>query len=66
MQTGVVKFFNGDKNFGFIVGEDGIDYFVHDSDILDDSIWPEMGSKCQFEVGESTKGPKAINVKVIS
>jgi len=26
---GTVKFFNEDKKYGFITGEDGVEYFVH-------------------------------------
>ena len=33
MQDGTVKFFNRNKNYGFISGDDGKDYFVHSSGI---------------------------------
>ncbi len=63
--SGVIKFFNNEKNFGFITAEDGTEYFVHGSDILDDSIWPETGSKCQFEIGTNRRGPCATKVRVL-
>ena len=33
---GTVKWFNPTKGFGFIEGEDGTDYFVHQSTIKDE------------------------------
>jgi CspA family cold shock protein len=33
MKNGTVKWFNDSKGFGFISGEDGIDYFVHHTSI---------------------------------
>ena len=33
MKNGTVKWFNDSKGFGFITGEDGIDYFVHHTSI---------------------------------
>lgn len=33
--TGTVKFYKPDKNYGFITGEDGKDYFVHQKACID-------------------------------
>ena len=35
MQTGKVKFFNRRKKYGFITGDDGEDYFFHESGLTD-------------------------------
>jgi cold shock protein len=60
--NGTVKFYNFNKNFGFITGEDGNDYFVHGSGIADgESI--KDGMPVTFDVTEDEKGKKAINVK---
>ena len=56
---GTVKFFNPTKAFGFITGEDGKDYFVHQTGINEDI---DKEDKVTFEVEEGTKGPKAVNV----
>lgn len=65
MSTGVVKFFNTDKGFGFILQDDGgKDLFVHASEIDggggDKSL--DEGQKVEYEIGQGKKGPCAVNV----
>jgi CspA family cold shock protein len=62
--NGVVKFYNFAKRFGFITGEDGKDYFVHESG-LEDSRSIKEGVDVVFEVIDGEKGPKAVNVKLV-
>ncbi len=57
---GTVKFFNGPKAFGFIAGEDGKEYFVHESGIKKGPI--DEGDEVTFDVEQGDKGPKAVNV----
>jgi ATP-dependent RNA helicase DeaD/ATP-dependent RNA helicase RhlE len=62
--TGTVKFFNGDKGFGFITPQDGSkDVFVHYSNVTD-SVNLGEGMTVQYEVGEGRKGPEAVDVRV--
>jgi len=62
MTTGIVKFFNRTKNFGFITPEDGSkDVFVHGTNVIGESI--ADGDTVEFEVGEGRKGPEAKDVK---
>ena len=61
---GTVKFFNPVKNFGFVTGEDGKDYFVHVTGIEPGTRINE-GDKVTFDVEEGEKGPKAVNVKKV-
>lgn len=64
MSTGVVKFFNDAKGFGFITPDNGgKDLFVHVSAIDNGSL--SENDKVQYEVGESQKGPCAVQVKKI-
>ena len=61
--TGTVKWFNGDKDFGFITSDEGNDVFVHYSQIQKDGFRSlEEGEKVSFDVVEGAKGPQAENV----
>ncbi len=64
MAEGTVKFFNDRKNFGFIAGDDGKEYFVHQSGLKEGTTITE-GDKVSFEVVEGDRGPKAENVEKI-
>ncbi|MBW8039312.1 MAG: cold-shock protein [Planctomycetes bacterium] len=64
MAAGTVKWFNGNKGFGFIVPDDGgDDLFVHHSEIKSEGYASlDEGQKVEFEIGEGKKGPCATNV----
>lgn len=63
MMNGTVKWFNGDKGFGFITAEDGTDVFVHYSQINKDGYKTlEEGEAVSFELAQGQKGPQAENV----
>jgi len=61
MSTGTVKFFNTSKGFGFITPSEGKDLFFHVSELQESSI--NDGAKVEFDIGESQKGPCAVNVR---
>ena len=58
---GTVKFFNEMKGFGFISGEDGNEYFVHQTGLNEGVILHEADA-VTFEVEQGDRGPKAVNV----
>ncbi len=60
---GKVKFFSDDKNFGFIIGDNDEEYFVHSTQVLGDTML-EKDDKVEFEVVEGQKGLAANNVKL--
>ncbi|ODS42475.1 MAG: DNA-binding protein [Candidatus Altiarchaeales archaeon IMC4] len=62
MAEGTVKFFNATKNFGFISGDDGTDYFVHSSGV-EAGVRLNEGDHVTFDVVEGDRGPKAEKVK---
>ncbi len=64
--SGTVKWFNSDKGFGFITGDDGVDVFAHFSQINADGFKTlEEGQKVSFDVTQGPKGPQAENITVI-
>ncbi len=65
--TGVVKWFNATKGYGFISSNEGQDVFVHYSSIRDDGGFRtlEEGQEVEFTLGEGKKGPQAQDVAVV-
>lgn len=64
--TGTVKWFNGDKGFGFITTDEGNDVFAHFSQINKEGFKTlEEGQKVTFDVVDGAKGPQAENITVI-
>ena len=64
---GTVKWFNGDKGFGFITRENGPDVFVHFSAISGDGFRNLVeGQKVEFTVTQGQKGPQAQDVTPVT
>lgn len=64
--TGKVKWFNAAKGYGFIVGDDGTEIFVHYSSIIADGYKTlETGQAVSYETSDGEKGPQAVDVKAI-
>ena len=66
MATGIVKWFNSEKGYGFItVDGEGQDVFVHYSAIQMDGYKSlDEGQRVTFEVVQGEKGPQADAVRV--
>jgi CspA family cold shock protein len=67
MATGVVKWFNNAKGYGFITPDgDSKDVFVHFSQIAGDGYKSlNEGQRVEFEVREGDKGPEATDVVAV-
>jgi cold shock protein len=57
---GICKFFNHSKGFGFLIGEDGKEYFCHVSGTLDKIVDQDQVT---FELTEGKRGVIAVQVK---
>jgi cold shock protein len=63
---GTVKWFNGEKGYGFIAVDGGSDVFVHYSAIeMDGYKSLEEGQRVEFEVTQGQKGPQADKVHAV-
>jgi CspA family cold shock protein len=65
MHTGKIKKLIRDRGFGFISDTDGREVFFHRSSLIDvnfDALNEEQA--VEFEIENSPKGPRAINVRV--
>ena len=65
MSTGIVKWFDERKGYGFIVPDDGSeDLFVHHTNILTEGFRTlKEGQKVDYEMGQGREGLEATNVK---
>ena len=62
-ETGIVKWFNDSKGFGFIERNGGSDVFVHHSAIQGEGFKSlSEGQQVEFEMVQGTKGPAAEGV----
>lgn len=63
MNKGTVKWFNAEKGYGFITGEDGADVFVHFSAIQGEGFKSlEEGQAVSYDLTEGARGMQAANV----
>jgi CspA family cold shock protein len=61
---GTIRTLRVDKGFGFIKSEAGQDYFFHQTAIYGEGIADlREGDGVEFEVSDSPKGPRAVDVK---
>jgi cold shock protein len=67
VSQGTVKWFNGEKGFGFIAQDGGgADVFVHYSAIAADGYRSlDENQRVEFDITQGPKGPQAENVRPV-
>ena len=66
MSTGKVKWFNGEKGFGFITTDEGKDIFVHFTAIQTEGFKTlEEGANVEFDIVMGDRGEQATKVTTI-
>ena len=65
MATGTIKKLVSDRGFGFLVAEDGKEYFFHRSGLDSSLDFDQLrgGERVEFDIEQSPKGPRAANVR---
>ncbi len=61
---GTVKWFNTKKGYGFINGDDGEDYFVHNTS-LESGVFVHDNDRVSFDSAQTERGKQAQNVKLL-
>jgi CspA family cold shock protein len=65
-ETGVVKWFNDKKGYGFISRDSGDDVFVHHSSIAAEGFRSlTEGDRVDFAITQDQKGKAAVDVRKI-
>ena len=65
MPIGKVKWFDTERGFGFIAGEDGGEVFLHASALPAGAAPPKPGARVEFGVADGRRGPQALAVTVL-
>lgn len=63
--TGIVKWFDSDRGYGFISCNNGNDVFVHHSQVKEKGSDKDLheNESVTFDVEDGNKGPMAVNVQ---
>lgn len=65
MKTGIIKWFDFEKGFGFIESEDGEELFLHKSEIKENELdFIKIGKVVTFKISDHKLGKLAVNVSL--
>lgn len=64
MPNGKVRFYDEDRGFGFIQGDDGAQVYLHAS-VIPEGEEVQQGTRLEYSVADGRKGPQALSVRVL-
>ena len=64
-KAGEVKWFDPRRHYGFIVGEEGEEVFVHQNQIVERQGKVKEGQRALYHKRYAEKGPEALNVEIL-
>lgn len=62
---GEIRWYSAELEGGFLLGEDGVERFVDPEDVID-STPPRSGDVVEFEHRDTSDGPRAVSVRIVS
>ena len=65
MPTGKVKWWDSDKGYGFITGDDRGEVFVHSANLAAGTTVLRQGQRVEFELAEGRRGAQALQVRIL-
>lgn len=65
MPSGKVKFYDADKGFGFVSGDDGEDVFIPSSALPSGVTQLKSGARIDYSVAQGRRGAQALSVEVL-
>ena len=65
MPSGKAKFFDADKGFGFVSGDDGQDVFLPSSALPSGVTQLKSGTRVEYSVAEGRRGAQALSLQVL-
>lgn len=65
MPTGKVKWFDADKGFGFLAGDDGQEVYLHQSALPSGVTTVKAGTRMEYGVADGRRGKQALSVRLL-